>query len=490
LRQPYLALAAAALALAVLSLALTNSGMDVHAVVASADGPLYRLEDGKRTLLGEGERIEAGQAVQAQGAGVLALVEGSRIETRMSSELLLDRADDGIRIRLNEGSIIVNAAKQSTGHLYVQTKDLIVSVVGTVFLVNAEKEGSRVAVIEGEVRVQQGPTERQLRPGEQVTTNPDMKPLPVKEEISWSRNAETHMALLEQAAGTPPGATPQNAAEERVTFEVASIRPSAPRQLPGGRGAAGGAPAEGVLPPGLDQARSRAMACRGTVQVDPGRFVITNTTVYRLIVTAYGLKNCALVMQLGLISGGPEWVKSDQFDVVAKIPEGSPVYTRQQLIDGDAPRLQLMIQTLLAERFRLTLQREMKDIPASNLLVGEPGKIRLSENQTPPAALVPGQGVRAGALPRGVMLNCAGIAIPISSFANCLQTSVGRPIIDRTNLKGLFDIPSVPNANAPAPLDQAYHASQLLEQVGLKLEATMAAMEVLNIERVEPPTEN
>jgi uncharacterized protein (TIGR03435 family) len=67
---------------------------------------------------------------------------------------------------------------------------------------------------------------------------------------------------------------------------------------------------------------------------------------------------------------------------------------------------------------------------------------------------------------------------------------VGRPIIDRTNLKGLFDIPPVANANAPAPLDQAYHASQLLEQVGLKLEATMAAMEVLNIERVEPPTEN
>ena len=62
----------------------------------------------------------------------------------------------GDLIRLSGGSIIVNASEQLGSHLYVQTKDVTVTVVGTVFLVNVEETGSRVAVIEGEVRVQQG----------------------------------------------------------------------------------------------------------------------------------------------------------------------------------------------------------------------------------------------------------------------------------------------------------------------------------------------
>ncbi|MBI4471869.1 MAG: FecR domain-containing protein [Acidobacteria bacterium] len=56
--------------------------------------------------------------------------------------------------------MIVDAAQQLAGFLYVQTKDVTVSVIGTVFLVNADEAGSRVAVIEGEVHVRQGETER------------------------------------------------------------------------------------------------------------------------------------------------------------------------------------------------------------------------------------------------------------------------------------------------------------------------------------------
>jgi ferric-dicitrate binding protein FerR (iron transport regulator) len=106
---------------------------------------------------GSSSRIGAGQIVEAIGDGsMLALPDGSRVEMRAQSELAWARADDGLTIRLRTGSIIVNAAKQRSGHLYVQTKDMTVAVVGTVFLVNAEKDGSRVAVIEGEVRVQEG----------------------------------------------------------------------------------------------------------------------------------------------------------------------------------------------------------------------------------------------------------------------------------------------------------------------------------------------
>src|SRR5262249_46699946 len=143
-----------------------------------------------------------GETVESNGGsgGTLRLADGSHVEMRSRSKLSITQADDGLRILLGTGSVIVNAAKQAVGrHLYVQTKDVTVSVVGTVFLVNAEEEGSRVAVIEGEVRVQQGPTEKKLSPGEQVATNPSMELPPVREEIAWSRYSAEHLALLQQA---------------------------------------------------------------------------------------------------------------------------------------------------------------------------------------------------------------------------------------------------------------------------------------------------
>src|SRR5204862_6089465 len=114
------------------------------------------------------------------------LADGSLIEMRANSEMAIEAADDGVRIRLDAGSVIVTAAKQQKGHLYVQTKDVTVSVVGTVFLVNAEEAGSRVAVIQGEVRVQQGVILKKLLPGEQIETNPIMRSVPMIKEIQWS----------------------------------------------------------------------------------------------------------------------------------------------------------------------------------------------------------------------------------------------------------------------------------------------------------------
>jgi len=97
---------------------------------------------------------------------VVLVVDESRVEMRSQTELAFERAADGVRILLKNGSILVSAAKQRNGHFYVKTKDVTVSVVGTVFIVKAEQEGSRVAVIEGEVHVQKGATTERLSPGE------------------------------------------------------------------------------------------------------------------------------------------------------------------------------------------------------------------------------------------------------------------------------------------------------------------------------------
>jgi uncharacterized protein (TIGR03435 family) len=226
------------------------------------------------------------------------------------------------------------------------------------------------------------------------------------------------------------------------------------------------------------------------LDVDPGRFVLRNATVYRLTILAYGLKDCGLALQTGLVAGGPEWSRSDHFDIQATIPEGSPAYTRQQLNNGDAPKLQAMIQNLLADRFKLSVRRETKDVVAYNLVIAKAGKLRLSEDQSAPSPPIPGQGFRAGALPRGVMLNCAGNALSIANIANCLQKLAGGPIIDRTDLQGLYDIPQVVNTDPLVPMSEAVRLSQMLELLGLKLEPTRIPRESLVIERVEKPSAN
>src|SRR4029453_1225248 len=143
---------------------------------ASVERGLHRVIGAEIQSLKVKDIIRMGEIIRSNGGsgGSLVLADGSRIEMRTKSELVLENAVDGVRIQLHNGGIIVNAAPQRKGHLYVQTRDLTVSVIGTVFLVNAEAEGSRVAVIEGEVHVVQGPVETKLRSGEQVASNPLM----------------------------------------------------------------------------------------------------------------------------------------------------------------------------------------------------------------------------------------------------------------------------------------------------------------------------
>jgi hypothetical protein len=171
--------------------------IDVHAVVQMVDGGLFRLSGHDAQGIKVGQRIERGEAVRtgAASGAMLELADGTRVEMASKSELSLVRARDGVKIKLARGNVIVTAAKQH-GHLYVETVDCNVSVVGTVFSVSSTIKGSRVAVIEGEVLVEeQGGTEESLFPGEQTYTNPAMGAVPIDEEIGWSRNAE---ALLKE----------------------------------------------------------------------------------------------------------------------------------------------------------------------------------------------------------------------------------------------------------------------------------------------------
>jgi ferric-dicitrate binding protein FerR (iron transport regulator) len=138
-------------------------------------------------------QIQYGEIVSPRGGegGTLKLTNGSSLEMRSETELSVERVDDSLRIHIHNGDVIVNSAEP----LLVETKDI--SASGKVFLVNAKEEGSRVAVIQGETRIQQGPTGKTLLPGEQVATSREMESLPMKEGMGWSRKAEVQLALLQ-----------------------------------------------------------------------------------------------------------------------------------------------------------------------------------------------------------------------------------------------------------------------------------------------------
>src|SRR6185503_9504531 len=108
----------------------------------------------------------------------------------------------------------------------------------------------------------------------------------------------------------------------------------------------------------------------------------TNASIYQLVTLAYGLDpngqtggRCLYAVRSGLLSGGPQWLESERFDIEALIPPDTldPAASRDSRLPVQDPRLQRMLQTLLTERFKLVLRRESKDMPVYVLGVGKAG---------------------------------------------------------------------------------------------------------------------
>src|SRR5262249_45953911 len=115
----------------------------VHAMTRTIDGRLYRIAGLNMSPVSAGENLKAGDHFRtaAGSRAIIELADGTRIEMRERSQLSLAGTHDGVRINLDRGSAIVEAAKQRNGHLYVATEDCTVSVVGTVFAVSTGVKG-------------------------------------------------------------------------------------------------------------------------------------------------------------------------------------------------------------------------------------------------------------------------------------------------------------------------------------------------------------
>lgn len=170
----------------------------VRAAVQSVDGSLYAVNGAETRLIPAGYEIRNGDEIRtAKGSGAMVrLLDGSLVEMSERSDLSVSRGWRGTTIRIDQGQIIVQAAKQRSGHLFVGTDDGLVSVKGTIFSVNRGTKGSRVAVIEGVVHVDYGNTAADLQAGQEATSSPAVAEVPIQNDIAWSRNAARYLALL------------------------------------------------------------------------------------------------------------------------------------------------------------------------------------------------------------------------------------------------------------------------------------------------------
>jgi uncharacterized protein (TIGR03435 family) len=202
-----------------------------------------------------------------------------------------------------------------------------------------------------------------------------------------------------------------------------------------------------------------------------------------LIQIAYNVKDFQL-------DGGPSWVRSDRYEVDARA-------------DGPSTFEQMrpMLQSLLADRFKLTLRRETRQLPVYDLRPDRGGlKIMpMKEGGCLPA----GQ-----AIPFGPLNTCGGvrrqrahdrhvleaIGIPMTKLVELLSDDVGRVVIDNTGFTNLFSVrlEFAPVALQVAPADSSVPPlfDALQEQLGLRLEPGRAPVEVLVIDRVERPSPN
>src|SRR6201991_1449709 len=168
------------------------------ATVQAAEGQVFQVADSRTASVAAGARLQKDERLRTAkySHAVVRLGDGSTIEVKDRSELYLTRNGLGTTIHLNRGSVVVEAAKQRGEHLFVETGDSLVSVTGTVFSVNNGTKGSRVSVIEGEVKLNHAGSDRVIRAGEQITTNPSIAVIPVKDEVAWSKKANQYAAVL------------------------------------------------------------------------------------------------------------------------------------------------------------------------------------------------------------------------------------------------------------------------------------------------------
>jgi uncharacterized protein (TIGR03435 family) len=204
-----------------------------------------------------------------------------------------------------------------------------------------------------------------------------------------------------------------------------------------------------------------------------GRFVANYTTSYLLIQTAYGVAPHEL-------SHGPQWIYDDRFDFNCSAGRS---------VSHD--EVKLMLQALLAERFKLKIHRETREATVYALVSTKTGP-KFQAVGTDPSAKRGFPSVR--------LSRCSVRITPakttMKEFADWLSVTLAAPVSDETGLDGSYsfsldyEIPNSRPEDDPAAIQAPSIFTAVQEQLGLKLESRKRTMEVVVIDHIERPTEN
>jgi uncharacterized protein (TIGR03435 family) len=225
--------------------------------------------------------------------------------------------------------------------------------------------------------------------------------------------------------------------QSTTAFDAASVKASAP--------GAGGA----------------SWAGRGS------QLIIRNYPLRDIILGAYGLRSYQL-------AGGPDWIDAARFDIVGRAPDG-------------VPRNTAMLRTLLTDRFRLKTHTETRQIPVYTLVLARDDR-RFGPQLRPATIDCAITRCTSTVLSGKIRTNGCSMA----EVARLLTENVDRMVIDGTGLTGIYDLelawtPDIGAADV-VTRDAPSLFSALVEQLGLKLQPSVGAVEVTVIDSVERPT--
>jgi len=236
-----------------------------------------------------------------------------------------------------------------------------------------------------------------------------------------------------------------------------------------------------------------------SVRAQPGgRVSVSNNSLRSIIRNAYSVQNYQIV-------GGPDWINTVRWDITAKAPEDAP-----------PQQLQLMLRTLLADRFKLVIRNETREMPIYALSIARAdGRLgpQLRSSNTDCAAIFSAAKARGEAPPpttngrptcgtRTTRGNMMTTGVAMSDLARNLAPLAGRPVVDKIGLSGEFDLdlkwtpeqgPAGPEGTqsqtAPSS-DSVSLFTAVQEQLGLKLDAQRGPVDVVVIESAERPVED
>jgi uncharacterized protein (TIGR03435 family) len=222
------------------------------------------------------------------------------------------------------------------------------------------------------------------------------------------------------------------------------------------------------------------------------QFTATNVRLSRLIELAYQLQ-----IDDERLMGLPEWAQTAKYTVIAKASAGTRLTLPNFVPDGGEPStVALMVRGLLADRFRLRMHTETRATPAPAYALVMARRDRKLGRNLINCSMLPDPS-KCGI--RSPSVRLFGEGVPMGRLGNLLSMMVQRPVVDRTELEGSYDITldyvldqpvgqpfAAPPPSASTP-DGPSLFTALEEQLGLKLEPTKAAVDVFVVDSIAQP---